>query len=189
MSSPSSTTADQAGDFRAHAFIALGANMPSVLGTPAATVLAAMDEIANWSDQPLLRSSLWSSEPVDCPPDSPRFINAAVGMVPRNSESPRSLLTKLLELERRFGRESVPLVNAPRCLDLDLICYGDQLVNETDLVVPHPRAHRRAFVLLPLAEITPNLRLPGQSRSVSTLAQILAGNDPTVEKIDLQQPA
>ena len=183
MSSPSNTTPDQPGNHPVNAYIALGANLPSKLGSPAKTVLAAMDEIACWSEQPLLRSSLWSSAPVGCPPGSPQFVNAVVRMVPEGSESPRSLLTRMLELEKRYGRESAAEVNAPRCLDLDLISYGDQQLSEPDLIVPHPRAHCRSFVLLPLAEIAPHLLLAGQSCSVAALAQMLENSNPGIKKI------
>jgi len=184
MSSPSNITPGKAGETRIHAFVALGSNLASSHGSPAATVLAAMEQISGWSEQPLMRSSLWSSAPVDCPPGSPSFINAVVALVPVDSESARSLLNKMLELERIFGRQATTVTNAPRCLDLDLICFGDQQVAEVDLILPHPRAHCREFVLAPLAEIAPNLRLPGQSRSVAELARLLNVGNPGVERMD-----
>jgi len=184
MSSPSSITPDQPREARIHAYLALGSNLASSHGSPAATVLAAMDEIACWSEQPLICSSLWSSTPVDCPPGSPSFVNAVVAMVPKVTESPRSLLSKMLELERLFGRQPAAVVNAPRSLDLDLICYGNQQLAEADLTLPHPRAHRRSFVLIPMAEIAPNLYLPGQSQTVAELARLLDGRKPGIKKID-----
>ena len=181
MSFPSNITVDQPGESRTQAFLALGSNLPSTRGSPAATVVAAMDEIAGWSEQPLLRSSLWSSAPVDCPPGSPPFVNAVVAMVPRPSESPHSLLKKMLELEQCFGRKPVALTNAPRCLDLDLISFCDKRLADADLILPHPRAHDRSFVLFPLAEIAPDLRLPGQTSSVVELVRRL---DASVSEID-----
>jgi 2-amino-4-hydroxy-6-hydroxymethyldihydropteridine diphosphokinase len=170
MNSPSITTPDRPVKAEAQAFLALGSNLSSAFGSPAETVVTAMDEIASWSDQPLLRSSLWSSAPVDCPPGSPDFINAVVAMVPGVAETPRTLLTRMLELEQRLGRKRGAVVNAPRSLDADLICFGGLKIDEAELILPHPRAHCRSFVLLPLAEIAPDLCLPGQSRRVSELA-------------------
>ena len=176
MSSPSATTPDRLVPVGAHAFLALGSNLPSADRSPAETLAAAIDEIASWSDHPLLRSSLWSSSPVDCPPGSPDFINAVVAMVPGEAETPRTLLTRMLELEQRFGRERSVVINAPRSLDADLLCFGQQESDEVDLILPHPRAHRRDFVLLPLAEIAPDLCLPGQARRVSELARELVSS-------------
>ncbi|MBT8146985.1 MAG: 2-amino-4-hydroxy-6-hydroxymethyldihydropteridine diphosphokinase [Gammaproteobacteria bacterium] len=184
MRSQSSTTAERSGSYNSCAYLALGSNLASNHGSPAATVLAAMDEITSWSDHPIRRSSLWSSSPVDCPPGSPPFVNAALAMIPEVSETPRSLLTRMLKLERVFGRRQALEVNAPRCLDLDLICFGDQQLAEDDLIVPHPRAHRRSFVLTPLAEIAPDLRIPGQLLCVAELARMVGGSDPGIEKIE-----
>src|SRR6267154_1507703 len=80
---------------RCSVFIALGSN----LGDSQQNVLRAMEELEQFSESPLLRSSLWESTPVDCPPGSPRFINAVVGLVPRPRETPESLLPKLQEIE------------------------------------------------------------------------------------------
>ena len=124
---------------------------------------------------PLLRSSLWRSAPVDCPPGSPEFINAVIGFKPPPEETPRSLLCYLQELEIRFGRSQNAGLNAPRPLDLDIICFRDETLDEIDLVVPHPRAIERMFVLAPLAEIAPDLVLPNQSQAIAQLMMHLAG--------------
>lgn len=187
MSSPSNTTPVDAGEWQGYAFLALGSNLASSHGSPAATVLTAMEVIAGWTRYPLLRSSLWSSIPVDCPPGSPAFVNAVVALLPADSESPRSLLNRMLGLERRFGRHRGPIANAPRCLDLDLLCFGDQRITEVDLILPHPRAHQRGFVLAPLAEIAPNLYLPGQIRSVAELAESLGRQHQGIQRIDPQR--
>ena len=98
--------------------------------------------------------------------DQPRFLNAAV--VGETSLDPRALLTRLLEIENRFGRER-PHPGAARTLDLDLILYGDQVVEEPGLVVPHPRFRGRAFVLAPLAEIAADWRDPVTGKTVGEL--------------------
>jgi 2-amino-4-hydroxy-6-hydroxymethyldihydropteridine diphosphokinase len=147
-------------------FIALGSN----LGDSRRILLQAMERLQNLSDQPLVRSSIVETEPVDCPPGSPGFLNAVVGLFPRPEETPESLLLKLQALERECGRQAKKVLNEPRPLDLDLIAFGDAVRSTQPLTLPHPRAHRRPFVLKPLAEIAPNLRLPGQTKTVQELA-------------------
>lgn len=117
----------------------------------------------------MLKSSLWQTAPVDCPPGSPKFVNAVVALVPLNGETPESLLAKLQALEKDFGRTPKKILNEPRPLDLDLIAFGGETRNAPDLILPHPRAHLRRFVLQPLREIAPDLVLPGQDKSVSDL--------------------
>jgi 2-amino-4-hydroxy-6-hydroxymethyldihydropteridine diphosphokinase len=149
------------------AFVALGSN----LGDSAELVSQAMDRLQDFSVRPLLKSSLWRTSPVDCPPGSRPFVNAAAGIKPRSQETPESLLAELQALEREFGRQPRTVINEPRPLDLDLIAFGSATRNSGPLVLPHPRAHARRFVLQPLSEIAPELILPGQSR---TVAQLLA---------------
>ena len=144
------------------AWVALGSN----LGDSARLVAAAMDRLQDFSDSPLLRSSLWTTNPVDCPPGSPPFVNAAVGMAPRAEESPETLLAKLQAIEQEFGRQPKKLLNEPRPLDLDLIAFGAQTRSTSVLTLPHPRAHQRRFVLQPLSKIAPGLILPGQTQAV-----------------------
>lgn len=97
-----------------------------------------------------------------------------VGLVPRNHETPDSLLKKLQDLEKEFGRAPKKVFNEPRPLDLDLIAFGSEVRSTSELTLPHPRAHLRRFVLEPLAEIAPDLVLPGQGRPVAALLQDLA---------------
>jgi 2-amino-4-hydroxy-6-hydroxymethyldihydropteridine diphosphokinase len=147
------------------AFIAVGSN----LGEPARIVSQAIEKLQTLSAAPLLRSSLLETAPVDCPPGSPPFINAAVGLLPLPAETPRSLLLKLQQLENEFGRQRGDVHNAPRLLDLDLISFGSQIINSNELILPHPRAHLRRFVLRPLSDIAPDFILPGQNKSVRDL--------------------
>jgi 2-amino-4-hydroxy-6-hydroxymethyldihydropteridine diphosphokinase len=147
--------------------VALGSN----LGDSRRIILEAMTQLQNFSDWPILKSSLWQTLPVDCPPGSPMFMNAVVGLRPRKDETPDSLLEKLQSLEREFGRQTKKVPNEPRPLDLDLIAFGAEIRNTPELVLPHPRAHLRRFVLQPLSEIAPDLVLLGQGR---TVAQLLA---------------
>src|SRR5438105_907162 len=123
------------------AFVALGSN----LGESATMIRQAMDRLQEFSDQPLRRSSLWQTPPVNCPPDSPQFVNAVVGIVPRPGETPESLLDKLQAMEKEFGRTPKKVLNEPRPLDLDLIAFGNEMRTTDRLVLPHPRAHERRF--------------------------------------------
>jgi 2-amino-4-hydroxy-6-hydroxymethyldihydropteridine diphosphokinase len=148
--------------------VALGSN----LGDSRRIILDAMTRLQNFSGQPILRSSLWQTTPVNCPPGSPLFVNAVVGFAPQKNETPESLLQKLRALEQEFGRRPKKVLNEPRPLDLDLIAFGTETRNSPGLVLPHPRAYLRRFVLQPLSEIAPDLVLPGQFKTIS---QLLAG--------------
>ena len=148
-------------------FIALGSN----LGDARQNILRAMARLQSFSDEPILKSSLWQTTPVDCPPGSPNFLNSVIGFIPGKDETPESLLKKMQGLEKAFGRTPKKIVNEPRPLDLDLIVFGNETRNSAELILPHPRAHLRRFVLQPLSEIAPDLILPGQKQ---TVAQLLA---------------
>jgi 2-amino-4-hydroxy-6-hydroxymethyldihydropteridine diphosphokinase len=150
------------------AFIALGSNQ----GDSRRLVTQAMEQLQPLSDEALLRSSLWQTTPVDCPPGSPIFVNAMVGLFPRHGDTPESLLEKFQSLESEFGRTPKKVRNEPRPLDLDLIAFGPEVRATLQLTLPHPRAHLRRFVLQPLHELAPNLVLPGQTK---TVAELLAG--------------
>jgi len=157
----------QNSEFGNLAFIALGSN----IGDSARIVRDAMSRLQELSASPILQSSLWQTTPVDCPPGSPPFVNAVIGLAPEVGETPETLLAKLQTLEKEFGRTTKKVLNEPRRLDLDLIAFGDETRNRTELTLPHPRAHQRRFVLQPLSEIAPDLVLPGQRL---TVAQLLA---------------
>jgi len=106
------------------------------------------------------------TDPVGVDEPQPRYLNAAV--VGETDLSARALLERLLAIERERGRER-PHANAPRTLDLDLILFGDLVVDEPDLIVPHPRFRERRFVLEPLAAIAPELRDPVTALTVAEL--------------------
>jgi 2-amino-4-hydroxy-6-hydroxymethyldihydropteridine diphosphokinase len=155
----------QKSEFKKLAFVALGSN----LGDSRKIILDAMTRLQNFSSEPILKSSLWETTPVDCPPDSPKFVNAVVGLVPKKNETPESLLKNLRELEIEFGRAPKTVLNEPRPLDLDLIAFGNEIRSSPELILPHPRSHLRKFVLQPLDEIVPDFFLPGQGKTVSQL--------------------
>jgi 2-amino-4-hydroxy-6-hydroxymethyldihydropteridine diphosphokinase len=110
--------------------------------------------------------------PVDCPPGSESFLNS-VAEIDIDSEaiSPRQLLKLLQGFEHSRGRATVRPVNSPRPLDLDIIYYGQLILNDPDLVIPHPRAHQRQFVMGPLSRLRPDLVLPGQTKTALELAR------------------
>ena len=129
------------------AFIALGAN----LGDAGATVLKAIADVAGLPQTRLLRqSSLYATAPVDS--SGPDYINAVVQVT--TGLDALHLMCALQQLENLAGRDR-PYRNAPRTLVLDILLYGDEVINTPELVVPHPRMAGRAFVLVPLAEIAP----------------------------------
>ena len=173
---PSSPSTDRSAPI---AYVALGSN----LGDSKGTVLRTIRRLETLSVAPLLRSSLWVTSPVDCPPESPPFVNALVGFVVRETETPESLLFKLQALEKEFGRQRKGIINEPRPLDVDLIAFGFETRATKALTLPHPRAHTRRFVLQPLSEIAPNLILPGQQRTVSQLLASLP-EDPTMRRVE-----
>jgi 2-amino-4-hydroxy-6-hydroxymethyldihydropteridine diphosphokinase len=116
-------------------------------------------------------SSFYDTAPVGVAGLQPPFLNAAaVGEV---TIEPRQLLDRLLAVERERGRER-PHPGAARTLDLDLILYGDRVLSEHGLIVPHPRFRERRFVLEPLAEIAPDLVDPVTGRSVEALLRLIA---------------
>ena len=175
LSTVKSTSTTQ--DIQKFAFVALGSN----LGDSRATVLEALERLQALSDQPLLKSSLLQTLPVDCPPESPMFVNAVAGLLPRPDETAESLLGKLQAIEQEFGRSRSGVRNAARTLDLDLIAFGSETRAHEKLILPHPRAHLRRFVLEPLAEIAPDFVLPGQTKTARELLRQLA-EAPTGEK-------
>jgi 2-amino-4-hydroxy-6-hydroxymethyldihydropteridine diphosphokinase len=149
------------------AYIALGSN----LGDREATIRGAVDALAAAPGIEVVAvSSLVDTAPVGVV-DQPRFLNGAAAL---ETELPaHALLALLLDVERRFGRrrEGVP-PNGPRTLDLDLLLYGDEEIDEPGLRVPHPRLHERAFVLGPLAEVAPGVEVPGKGEVQILLARL-----------------
>lgn len=148
-------------------FVALGAN----LGDAVSTLRRARERLKLLSQSAFSSSSIYRSSPDNCPKGSPDFYNAVVAFAPLAGETPESLLAKLQQLEKEFGRQPKTVINEPRTLDLDLIVYGEERRQTPELVPPHPRAHLRRFVVEPMAEIAPNFKLPASELSVSEIAR------------------
>ncbi|MGV3628396.1 MAG: 2-amino-4-hydroxy-6-hydroxymethyldihydropteridine diphosphokinase [Betaproteobacteria bacterium] len=147
------------------ACVALGAN----IGEPLRQIEAAFAALAALpGTRVLARSSLYRSAPVGYA-DQPDFINA-VAMI-ETALAPHALLDALLAIERAHGRVR-EFPNSPRTLDLDIVLYGDVVLQEPGLTIPHARMLERAFVMLPLAEIAPDAVVPGQGK-VSDLARLV----------------
>jgi 2-amino-4-hydroxy-6-hydroxymethyldihydropteridine diphosphokinase len=149
------------------AFVGLGSN----LGERQETLKAAIGRLRGLPEVEVKQvSSFRDTDPVGYV-DQPRFLNGAVEI--ETDMSARALLGALLELERAFGRDrSTAPPHGPRTLDLDLLLYGDATIDEPLLKVPHPRLHERGFVLEPLAELDPDLEVPGQGAVQTLLARL-----------------
>jgi len=161
--------------------IALGSN----LGDRLAALQLARAAVLNIPrvSGPLLSSSLYETEPVDSAEDAGAFLNAVIEV--HFDGAPLELLQSLQAIEAQMGRPQSRPVNAPRVVDLDILYVGDLTNSAPSLVIPHPRLHLRRFVLQPLAEIRPDLQLPGQSSTVATLLYAL--DDPAAVFMASQQ--
>jgi 2-amino-4-hydroxy-6-hydroxymethyldihydropteridine diphosphokinase len=147
------------------AFVGLGSN----LGDRERTLRAALDLLGQRPGVRVLRvSSFHETAPVGYV-DQPDFLNAAAEV--ETTLGARELLDELLGVERSLGRSRDGPRFGPRTIDLDLLLYGDAVVDEPGLTVPHPRLHERRFALEPLAELDPHLEVPGRG----LLATLLAG--------------
>ena len=149
------------------AFVGLGGNV----GDAAATLRAAFAELGALPDSRLLRGSRLYRTPAWGVQDQPHFVNA-VAML-ETALPAQALLAHLLAIERAHGRErDADRRWGPRTLDLDLLLYGDAVLDEPGLRLPHPRLHERAFALVPLAEIAPEATIPGVGRVTDALSKL-----------------
>jgi 2-amino-4-hydroxy-6-hydroxymethyldihydropteridine diphosphokinase len=153
------------------AFIGLGSN----LGEREAMIRQALEALAALPETDLVRaSSLYDTEPVG-DVDQPNFLNAVAQV--DTDLSPRQLLWNLQLIERRLGRERTRRWG-PRTIDLDLLLYGDEVIEEDDLRVPHPEMTRRAFVLVPLVELDPSLLNPVTGETLASHLSRLGARPP-----------
>jgi len=136
---------------RARAYVGLGAN----LGDREATIRRAVELLPDV----VAVSTLVETDPVGFV-DQPRFLNGVAAL--ETELAPRQLLDRLLAIERELGRTREGPRFGPRTIDLDLLLHGDAEIDEPGLTVPHPRLHERRFVLEPLAELDPELVVPGR---------------------------
>ena len=140
------------------AYVGLGAN----LGDREGTIRRAAELLGARRVSTLIETEPWGYA------DQPRFLNGVAEL--ETDEPPAELLVRLLEVERELGRTREGPRYGPRTIDLDLLLHGDQRVEQPGLIVPHPRLHERAFVLVPLAELAPGLVVPGRGPVETLLA-------------------
>jgi|SRR4029450_5818193 2-amino-4-hydroxy-6-hydroxymethyldihydropteridine diphosphokinase len=145
--------------------VALGSN----LGDRLYNLRVARQQIRDLRDiqPPVLASAIYETDPVDCEPGAPKFLNAVVEF--DYNGDPLQLLKKLKSVEDALGRPREHAPNVSRKIDIDLLYIGDMKINDGELELPHPRMHMRKFVLQPLADIRPELILPRQAKSVREL--------------------
>ena len=159
--------------------IALGSNLKDRLAALRDGLLLLLAHDA--SALLLAQAPLYETDPVDCPAGSPPFVNTVVEL---SSElPPLEMLAVLQGIESSLGRPQQREKNAPRPLDMDLLYAGDLVLSAPELTLPHPRLHLRRFVLAPLAEIRPDLVLPGFSVPVSALLAALEDDPHCVRRI------
>ena len=171
-------------------YIALGAN----LGNPLEEIRQATLFLQSLTPYPIKQSSLWLSAPIDCPQGSPPFLNAVISLYlpssnPNQENSLRlqtdeafRLLDTLHQYEIRSGRPQNHTYHSPRIIDLDLIYFKGIQIQTKRLTLPHPRAMERRFVLEPLNELNPELRLSSNSSTIKTLTDQLRNSDQLIEK-------
>ncbi len=142
------------------AYVGLGAN----LGDRDATIRRAVELLGARRVSTVCETEPWGYV------DQPRFLNGVAEV--ETDEGPRALLERLFEIERALGRTRAGPRYGPRTIDLDLLLYGDLELDEPGLTLPHPRMHERAFVLEPLAELAPELVVPGRGPLKALLSRL-----------------
>lgn len=157
--------------------IALGSN----LGDRLAHLQSARDRLRRLAveDEDFLQAAIYQTAPVACPDDSPDFLNTVVEICFEGSAMELLELTQQIEADLGRVRDGTP--NAPRTIDVDILYFGDQAVALPKLELPHPRLAERRFVLEPLAEISPELHLPGFTQSIASLLEDLPAKNPPLE--------
>lgn len=151
------------------AYVGLGSN----LGSPVRRVRAALDSLAGFPETQLHAASRLYRSPPWGVTDQPDFVNAVAAL--DTGLAPGPLLAGLQALEEEAGRTREGIRWGPRILDLDLLLYDELRCDDPRLTLPHPRMHERAFVLVPLLEIAPGIRIPGRGDAASCLAGLEAG--------------
>lgn len=163
--------------------IALGSN----LGDSFAHLRAALGCLREIADprEPVLVAPVYQTPPVNCPPGSPDFLNTVVEIAFDGNAI--SLLEETRRIEKQLGRVRNTVRNAPRTIDIDILYFGDDRLDSPDLTLPHPRMLERHFVLQPLADIRPDLKLTGTDQTISACLASL-GESPQVVPVRISCP-
>lgn len=159
--------------------IALGSNLGDRLANLCAARVKLQELTAH--SEPFLVASTYQTEPLLCPPGSPLFYNSVVEI--GFDGDPSELLEITQGIEKQLGRTAHAERNAPRIIDVDLLYFGDRIIDTEALVLPHPRLSERRFVLQPLAEIRPDLILPGQTHDIVGLLDNLISDEPPLVRV------
>ena len=164
--------------------IALGSNLDSPLGDRLSNIKFARDLLEKLTPDgtDLIQAHVYQSEPLDCPEDSPVFLNTVIEL--SYDGSPDELLRQTQAIERQLGRDVIREKNAPRIIDIDILYFGTDLYHDALLTLPHPEMTHRRFVLQPLADIRPDLILPGDD---ITIADHLLHLDSAEPPLSLEQ--
>ncbi len=149
--------------------VAIGANLPSRFGTPEETIQAAIEALNEADIITVKTSRIWLTAPVPVS-DQPWYRNAVVSV--RTDLDAFQLLSALHKIEANFGRVRYER-NEPRVLDLDLVAYNNEIIERPSLIVPHPRMHERAFVLMPLQDIAPDWKHPINGKTLPELIKLV----------------
>ena len=160
--------------------VALGSNLDDRLEN----LRIARQQIIDLTDAqpPVLSSAIYETDPVDCEPGAPKFLNATVEF--GYDGDPRELLKQLKSIEDTLGRPREHARNVSRKIDIDLLYIGDTKIKRRELELPHPRMHLREFVLQPLTDIRPELILPSQRKTVRELLAEVENSGEVVRLMD-----
>lgn len=154
-------------------YLALGSN----LGDRLANLRQARRELSALASSEIVSAALYETDPLDCPPGSPPYLNSVVTF--ETDQSAVELLRATQLIEERLGRESseTRLLNSPRPVDIDLLICDELILSTPELTLPHPRMHERRFVLTPLRDLAPSLVPPTHANPVSILLELLVSNE------------